>query len=48
MQETWAIHGVYPSMAWTPDNKSIVFWAGGKISRIDVASEAGHGRSRST
>ena len=38
MQETWAIHGVYPTMAWTPDNKSIVFWAGGKIHRIDVAS----------
>jgi Tol biopolymer transport system component/imidazolonepropionase-like amidohydrolase len=39
MQETWAVHGVYPSMAWTPDNKSIVFWAGGKIHRIDVASK---------
>jgi hypothetical protein len=32
MQETWAIHGVYPRMAWTPDNKSIVFWAGGATS----------------
>lgn len=40
MQETWAVHGVYPSMAWTPDNKSIVFWAGGHIRRIDVASKA--------
>ncbi|HEX8170211.1 MAG TPA: amidohydrolase family protein [Thermoanaerobaculia bacterium] len=39
MQETWAIHGVYPNMAWTPDNKSIVFWAGGRIHRIDVASK---------
>jgi imidazolonepropionase-like amidohydrolase/Tol biopolymer transport system component len=39
MQETWAVHGVYPSMAWTPDNKSIVFWSGGKINRIDVASK---------
>jgi imidazolonepropionase-like amidohydrolase/Tol biopolymer transport system component len=39
MQETWAVHGVYPSIAWTPDNKSIVFWAGGKIQRIDVASK---------
>ena len=39
MQETWSIHGLYPSMAWTPDNKSIVFWAGGHISRIDVASK---------
>jgi imidazolonepropionase-like amidohydrolase/Tol biopolymer transport system component len=39
MQETWAIHGVYPSMAWTPDNRSIVFWAGGHFHRIDVASK---------
>ncbi len=38
MQETWAIHGVYPTMAWTPDSKSLVFWAGGKLHRIDVAS----------
>ncbi|MBI3950708.1 MAG: PD40 domain-containing protein [Acidobacteria bacterium] len=36
MQETWAIHGVYPNMAWTPDNQSVVFWAGGKIRRINV------------
>src|SRR5205085_801814 len=39
MQETWAIHGVYPSMAWPPDNKSIVFWAGGHINRLDVATK---------
>ena len=38
MQETWAIHGVYPVMAWTPDSKSLVFWASGKLNRIDVAS----------
>ncbi|MGH9368159.1 MAG: amidohydrolase family protein, partial [Thermoanaerobaculia bacterium] len=38
MQETWAIHGVYPSMAWTPDNRSIVLWAGGKIRRVEVES----------
>ncbi len=37
MQETWAIHGVYPAMAWTPDSKSIVFWAQGKLNRLDVA-----------
>jgi len=37
VQETWAVHGVYPNMAWTPDSKSIVFWAGGKIRRIDAA-----------
>jgi imidazolonepropionase-like amidohydrolase/Tol biopolymer transport system component len=40
MQETWAIHGVYPAMAWTPDDKAIVFWAGGKLNRIDVATKA--------
>lgn len=39
MQETWSIHGLYPGMAWTPDSKSIVFWAGGKIQRIDTASK---------
>lgn len=37
-QETWAIHGVYPRMAWTPDSASLVFWAGGKIRRVDVAT----------
>jgi imidazolonepropionase-like amidohydrolase/Tol biopolymer transport system component len=40
MQETWAVHGLYPNMDWTPDSKSIVFWAGGGIKRIDVASGA--------
>ena len=40
MQETWAVHGVYPGMSWTPDGRSIVFWAGGGIKRIDVASKA--------
>ena len=36
-QETWAVHGVYPAMAWTPDGKSLVFWAQGKLRRLDVA-----------
>jgi imidazolonepropionase-like amidohydrolase/Tol biopolymer transport system component len=40
LQETWAIHGVYPGISWTPDNRTIVFWAGGKIQRVDVASGA--------
>ncbi len=40
MQETWAIHGVYPNMDWTPDSKSIVFWAGGGIKRYDIVSGA--------
>lgn len=38
VQETWAVTGVYPNMAWTPDSASLVFWAGGKINRIDLAS----------
>ena len=38
MQETWAIHGVYPTMAWTPKDDALVYWAGGKIRRVDVKS----------
>ncbi|MBY8823150.1 amidohydrolase family protein [Sphingomonas colocasiae] len=36
VQETWAVHGVYPNMAWTPDSGSLVFWAGGKIRRVNA------------
>jgi imidazolonepropionase-like amidohydrolase/Tol biopolymer transport system component len=36
LQETWAVHGVYPVMDWTPDSNSIVFWAGGRIRRVNV------------
>ncbi|HEX8471547.1 MAG TPA: amidohydrolase family protein [Brevundimonas sp.] len=39
LQETWAIHGVYPAMSWMPDGKSIVFWAAGIFHKIDVASQ---------
>ncbi len=38
MQETWAVHGVYPGMAWTPDSRAIVVWAGGKICRVERES----------
>jgi len=38
MQETWAVHGVYPTMAWTPDGREIVLWAGGMLHRVDVAA----------
>lgn len=38
MQETWAIHGVYPTIAWTPDNQELVFWAGGTIHKLDVTN----------
>jgi imidazolonepropionase-like amidohydrolase/Tol biopolymer transport system component len=37
-QETWAIFGVYPNFAWTPDNQSIVFYAKGKIRKVDLNS----------
>jgi imidazolonepropionase-like amidohydrolase/Tol biopolymer transport system component len=37
-QETWAIFGVYPNFAWTPDSKNVVFYAKGKIRKIEVAS----------
>lgn len=36
LQETWAVHGVYPNMGWTPDSRSIVFWAGGRIRRVNA------------
>lgn len=39
-QETWAIFGVYPNFSWTPDSKHIVFYAKGKIKKIDVATRA--------
>jgi imidazolonepropionase-like amidohydrolase/Tol biopolymer transport system component len=35
MQETWAMQGVYPGYAWTPDARSIVVWAQGKLWRVD-------------
>lgn len=40
VQETWAVTGVYPNMAWTPDSKSVVFWAGGKIRRVGADGTA--------
>ena len=35
-QETWAIFGVYPNFAWTPDNSSLVFYARGKIWELNL------------
>lgn len=34
VQETWAVSGVYPNMAFTPDSRQIIFWAGGKLRRV--------------
>ncbi len=39
-QEVWALHGVYPGMAWTPDSRSIVFWDDGHIKRVAAQSGA--------
>lgn len=39
LQETWAVHGLYPTMDWLPDSKSLVFWAGGKIRRVDLGGK---------
>lgn len=40
MQETWAIHGVYPQMDFTPDSSAIVYWAGGKLHRVPARGGA--------
>ena len=41
LQEAWAIHGLYPQYAWTPDGRSIVIWGEGKIWKVDVATGKG-------
>jgi imidazolonepropionase-like amidohydrolase/Tol biopolymer transport system component len=38
LQEVWGVQGLYPNMDWTPDSRSIVFWAGGQIRQIDIES----------
>jgi imidazolonepropionase-like amidohydrolase/Tol biopolymer transport system component len=39
-QEAWAIFGVHPNYSWTPDGNNLVFWAKGKIWKIEVATKA--------
>lgn len=38
-QETWAIFGVYPTFAWSPDSQNIIFYAKGKIRKLDINSQ---------
>jgi imidazolonepropionase-like amidohydrolase/Tol biopolymer transport system component len=38
LQEAWAVHGLYPQYAWTPDGRSIVIWGEGSIWKVDAAS----------
>ena len=42
MQEAWSVHGVYPAFDWSPDSKSIVVWAQGKIWRGDWQNKQTH------
>ena len=35
-QEAWTTFGIYTGFAWTPDDKNIIIWAGGKIMKVDV------------
>ncbi len=39
LQETNGSQGNATAMAWTPDSASIVFWAGGKIRRVSLATK---------
>jgi imidazolonepropionase-like amidohydrolase/Tol biopolymer transport system component len=39
LQEVWGTHGAYPGMDWMPDSKSVVFWTGGGIKRVDISSK---------
>lgn len=36
-QEAWTTFGVYPGFSWTPGDKHIIIWSGGKIMKIDVS-----------
>ena len=38
LQEVWAVHGVYPNMAWLPDSSALLYWAGGGLRRVNVAN----------
>ncbi|WP_120716482.1 amidohydrolase family protein [Tsuneonella amylolytica] len=41
LQETWAVYGFYPNMDWTPDSRSVVFWSGGKLRRVNADGTGG-------
>lgn len=40
MQETWAIHGTYPTMAWIPGEDALVLWAQGRLWRVGLDGSA--------
>lgn len=37
-QTAWTLFGVYPNFSWMPSNDAIIFWAGGRIHKIDIKS----------
>lgn len=39
-QETWSIHGTYPTWSWLPDGSGAVFYADGGLLRVSTAGEA--------
>jgi Tol biopolymer transport system component len=38
-QEAWTIFGIYTGYNWLPDNKHIVIWGNGKISKVNVETQ---------
>ncbi|WP_245546811.1 amidohydrolase family protein [Pseudopedobacter saltans] len=36
LQESKASYGLYPNFNWLPDNKTVIFYAKGKINKIDI------------
>lgn len=38
-QEAWAIFGPYTNIDWTPDSEQIIFWAKGKIHKLNVEDQ---------
>ncbi len=39
MQETWGVQGLYPNMDWSPDLKTLYFWANGLIHSVDISND---------
>ncbi len=40
LQEVWGVQGLYPNMDWTPDSRALVFWDGGRIKKLTLATGA--------
>ncbi|QKX06233.1 amidohydrolase family protein [Aquimarina sp. TRL1] len=38
-QEAWAIFGVYPNYSWIPATEDLIFWAAGKLHRINIRTQ---------